>query len=132
MPNCLRPPHFPPHCGCPAGAITRSFTSVVKKIDAEEVDIPLATTLSYDSDKDPYAVQATFRVGPETDRDWFFSRDLLSAGVYSHIPLGQGDIKFRTFHLQGIVLMCLRSRPDNEGGAQHADIALPRREVIDF
>jgi hypothetical protein len=20
MPNCIRPPHFPPHCGCPAGA----------------------------------------------------------------------------------------------------------------
>lgn len=20
MPNCTRPPHFPPHCGCPAGA----------------------------------------------------------------------------------------------------------------
>lgn len=20
MNNCVRPPHFPPHCGCPAGS----------------------------------------------------------------------------------------------------------------
>lgn len=21
MNNCIRPPHFPPHCGCPAGVV---------------------------------------------------------------------------------------------------------------
>lgn len=28
MPNCKRPPHFPPHCGCPVG---RNSTWPIKK-----------------------------------------------------------------------------------------------------
>lgn len=22
MNNCIRPPHYPPHCGCPAGVVS--------------------------------------------------------------------------------------------------------------
>lgn len=31
MPNCTRPPHFPPHCGCPAGAVPTATVVAVDK-----------------------------------------------------------------------------------------------------
>lgn len=30
MPNCKRPPHFPPHCGCPAGVVPTEGTFLVR------------------------------------------------------------------------------------------------------
>jgi len=112
--------------------ITREFEARLRRVYAEGVDVPVKVTLSYDAGADPYAVQAVFEVGEDEDRVWHFSRELLSAGAYSLIPLGQGDVRFRYFPTHGVLLMCLRARGMGVDEPTHADIALPHAEVVGF
>lgn len=36
--NCTNPPHFPPHCGCPAGVAPRpALPVVVQHLSAKQV-----------------------------------------------------------------------------------------------
>lgn len=111
--------------------IIREFEARLKRVDSTDVDVPVKTTLSYDAGTDPYAVQAIFEVGEGEDRVWHFSRELMSAGAYSYIPLGHGDVKFRYFPTHGVLLMCLRTNAQGNDPT-HADIALPHDEVIGF
>lgn len=112
--------------------ITREFVARLKRVDATDVDVPVNTTFSYDAGTDPYAVQAIFQVGEDEERVWHFSRELLSAGAYSMIPLGHGDVKFRYFPGPAAVLMCLRTKGMGVDEPTHADIALPVQEVVGF
>lgn len=50
---------------------------------------PIAATLGYDPQRDPYAVTAGFAVG-DTPIVWTFARDLLVNGL--HEPTGDGDV----------------------------------------
>ena len=112
--------------------ITREFEARIKRVGSADVDVPVKVTLSYDAGTDPYAVQAIFEVSEEEDRVWHFSRELLAAGAFSQIPLGQGDVKFRYFPMHAVLLMCLRTRGMGVDEPGHADIALPLAEVIGF
>lgn len=40
MPNCTKPPHFPPGCGCPPGSYTASGGQVTKQrpLSVEEAE----------------------------------------------------------------------------------------------
>lgn len=106
--------------------ISTQFGAWIKRVDSTDVDIEIQVTLSYDAGTDPYAVQAVFEIPGGEDRVWFFSRELLREGSHSMAPYGKGDVKFRLFPLDDLLLMCLRN-PDG-----HADIALPYDEVERF
>lgn len=112
--------------------ITQEFTARLKRVNAQDVDLPVPVTLSYDWANDPFAVQAIFKVSQDQETVWHFSRELLRVGARSLTPYGYGDVKFRWFPSHGIVLMCLRtnvSQAQAEDTASHADVALPWDEV---
>jgi Streptomyces sporulation and cell division protein, SsgA. len=106
--------------------INRTFTAHVRVAQNADVNEPVEVTLSYDGGADPYAVKAAFVITLEEVRIWDFSRELLVNGAHSLIPYGHGDVKFRRFSDEDIVMMCMRS---NEG---HADVALPLEDVLAF
>lgn len=109
--------------------ITKEFQARIKRVGSTDVDAVVSVTLSYDADTDPFAVEAVFSTpgeGDSTDVTWYFSRDLLSQGSRSLVPCGSGDVKFRLFPEQEVIMVCLRS----PGG--HADVALPEQEIVDF
>ncbi len=73
-------------------------------------------TLSYDPERSPLAVSATFPT--ENGKTvWMFARDLLARGSQSEEPYGEGDV--RLCREGATVRLCLDS-PDG-----HADIAMP-------
>jgi hypothetical protein len=67
-------------------SITRGIA--LELLDANGTATPLAAELRYDK-SDPYAVAACFLAG-ETQVQWVFARDLLTAGI--HQPTGDGDV----------------------------------------
>lgn len=106
--------------------ITKEFEARIKRVGSTDVSVGIGVTLTYDADIDPFAVEAVFSAPDEPSITWYFSRDLLLMGSVSLVPYGSGDVKFRLFPDQGIVMVCLRSP---EG---HADVALPKREIEGF
>lgn len=112
--------------------ITHRFEARVRRVGSTDVDIPVDITLAYDADADPYAVQAVFEIPDEEDRVWYFGRELLVAGMYSRVPFGRGDVKFRYFETPGVLMLCLKSGGHGPEEPTHADIALPHAEVRRF
>jgi hypothetical protein len=106
--------------------IDREFEGRIRRSEGRVVDVPIRVTLSYDADTNPFAVEGLFEIPGVGERIWVFGRELLQQGCISLTPFGGGDIKFRRFPLQGVVVMCLK----NSGG--HADIELPSFEVEAF
>jgi len=106
--------------------ISHKFTAHIARVGNVNTRIPVQTTFLYDAGTDPFAVQAVFEVDEEEDRVWYFSRELLEAGSKVFAPTGSGDVRFRYFIAQDIVMLCLRSP---EG---HADISLPAADVREF
>jgi|SRR5690242_415514 len=45
MPNCTNPPHFPPHCGCPAGFTPEAKTGKVTKLRKVATAVAVALTI---------------------------------------------------------------------------------------
>ena len=54
-----------------------------------DLPMPLTAQLEYRAE-DPYAVHATFDVGPDGPVRWVFARDLLDEGLVH--PVGDGDV----------------------------------------
>jgi len=59
----------------------------VADVEVETVDV----ALSYDP-ADPFAVRVDIN-GRERDLTWIFGRDLLSDGLRSMVPIGDGDVQ---------------------------------------
>ena len=59
-------------------------------ITPDSPPVPVRVELSY-SNRDPYAVQASFRTGQGSPVDWVFARDLLADGLLG--PAGTGDVR---------------------------------------
>lgn len=64
--------------------------AVFELISPDAPAVPVNVELTYSS-RDPYAVQASFRTGPESSVDWVFARDLLADGLMS--SAGSGDVR---------------------------------------
>lgn len=65
-------------------------SAVFELITPDAPPVPVNVELTYSS-RDPYAVQASFRTGPDSSVDWVFARDLLADGLMS--SAGAGDVK---------------------------------------
>ncbi|MER7742971.1 SsgA family sporulation/cell division regulator [Streptomyces sp. NPDC096538] len=57
---------------------------------ASDLHVRVPVRFSY-SDRDPYAVQATFHIAPGQVVHWMFARDLLDGGMQNAV--GIGDVK---------------------------------------
>ncbi len=109
--------------------ISHEFQGTLLKVGEQKCQIPTNITLTFDEEYDPIAVQMVIRAdGAQEDVVWVFSRELLTRGVTSVTPVGQGDVKFKYFASGSLmrVVVCLR----NASG--HADLALPAERVIAF
>lgn len=111
--------------------ITREFEAHLRRIQGVDTRIGVQVTLVYDPEDDPYAVKAIFCTGEPDDQVWHFGWELLRAGAYSSVPLGQGDVKFQYSQDEGAVIMCLQGS-DPHGASAHADLTLPIDEVTEF
>ncbi|MFS4094110.1 SsgA family sporulation/cell division regulator [Streptomyces sp. AF1A] len=86
---------------------------------------PVPTQLHYHA-RDPYAVQATFRLSGGTSVEWFFARELLAEGLRG--PAGIGDVRLSPTRRQGQLMVEVALMPP----AGQADLMLPGQEVADF
>lgn len=109
--------------------IEREFPAVLKRSNGQAMELTVSVCLSYDWENDPLAVQAVFAYqsdGEEQASPWVFDRELLRRGAIGPGVVGEGDVKFHTVYSQDIIMICLKTPYG------HADIALPRGEVLNF
>lgn len=60
-------------------------------VDSQREAIASLTASFHYTERDPYAVRVAFHVGLDEPVEWFFARDLLSAGIDG--PQGLGDVR---------------------------------------
>lgn len=94
--NCTNPPHFPPHCGCPAGVVEAQLKGMIVAFDGEPKRWPVSVDLRFEEDR-PYEVEATFRqpLTKQEDATWIFSREVMMAALVAHGTVGLHDVQFR-------------------------------------
>src|SRR4029078_13035736 len=77
--------------------------AVFELVSPDSAPVPVKVELTYDN-RDPYAVQASFRTGQGTAVDWVFARDLLADGLMA--SSGTGDVR-----VQPVATAPLRAAP---------------------
>lgn len=90
--NCTNPPHFPPHCGCPAEyaeMIEQEMIGKVTMIDGVFYDRRAEVSLMW-HEGDPVAVSMLIE-DSHSDTCWEFALDLLN-DAFSKGIAGDGDI----------------------------------------
>lgn len=123
--NCTNPPHFPPHCGCPANSVNTDFTGRVVLVDQTRIDEPVGCDLAYTPD-DPFTVKLTLQAEGQSPVEWALGRDFLAEGHVSLVEHGDGDVRMIWLKEKQRIAVCLK----NPTG--HAHLVLPHGPVADF
>lgn len=74
----------------PAPTVSVQVEAMLRPQDEPALKIPMTVGLLYDA-SDPYAVKASFHVSRDEQREWWFARDLLRAGLEG--PAGSCDVR---------------------------------------
>ena len=80
----------------------------VFEVIGPDAPVPVRVDLSFHS-RDPFAVQASFRAGPDSAVDWVFARDLLHDGLIA--PSGAGDVRVAPMELDANRVQLTLSSP---------------------
>lgn len=101
--------------------ITRNLqATLLRSSYTPEVNLKFKAQLSYDPDRDPFAVALILIEPMGRETEWSVGRELLLTGIDSLEPAGEGDVKIWYDERLGKSVICL----DAESG--HADVAIPK------
>ena len=114
--------------------ISRKMKGLVVRSANGAVHVPIGVVLTWDPDHDPYAVMMICSLdaedtmsGEDEEVVWTFARSLLSDGLSSLAPFGQGDVKMRLASVARVNLIVCLTSPEG-----HADLLLPVLDVETF